>query len=251
MATATASKAEGLRLVSLKRVHDKMLEEMPEGSSHDALGCELCAMDDDNHPSRRGGSVGKTFTEEEMAEQIKTATADLEEQVKQLRTAQGQNEVEAKIAEATKPFEDRVAELQGQLDEKVLEAKLEKERAEGILSWLEEQKTEAEEQAALEQRKGERIEKVREVTKFDDDYIEQNSDRWAAMADEAFEAVLDGWKEQAAAYGDDLRPATSELPRETAFRASSESGPTSKRRTSAAREVMGFRRQGIDARTIR
>jgi hypothetical protein len=254
MATATASKSDEIRLAGKKREHDKLLEQQPEDATHDSRSCFFCAMDED---TPRGGSVSdKTFTQEDLDAAIAKAVGDakgpLEEQVRELRAAQGQSEVEAQVAEATQPLEARIAELEAELDNKTNEAETQQKRADGIVAWLEEEGQKAEQAQANEARKAERTEKVREAANFSDEYVEQNAERWAAMDDEAFEAAVDGWREQAAAASNGAlgRPATSELPRETALQASRENGGKSTGRTSAVREVMGLRRRGVDPRRI-
>lgn len=185
-------------------------------------------------------STGNTYTEEELAAAIAAAVSPLEATVAQLREAQQSSEVAEQISAATAPLEAQIAELQTQLDEATLRAETEKERADGIVAWLESEATAKTEADAAEARKAERVAKIAEVAKFPDKYVEDNADRWAAMEEDAFSAFLEGCGEIASANG-------SKLPAFTGLQASREDKKTN---GSAVREVMRLRRSGVDPRTI-
>jgi len=232
-----------------RQLHDELLGQMPEGAVHDRLQCPLCAEDETaggSDASRREGRVStKTYTEEEVAQAVAEAIKPLEEEAAKLRVAQQSSEVAEQIAAAVEPLETRVSELQAELDEATLRAQTEKDRADGIVAWLDEEGTKAEEAAAVSARKDERVAKVAEVAKFPDEYVEANADRWAAMSDDDFEVALEGWREIASTNGT-VKVPTSELPRETAMGGSRDGAA----KPSAARELIRMRQHGIDIRTF-
>jgi DNA repair exonuclease SbcCD ATPase subunit len=230
----------------LKELHDQLLERKPEGASHDEGTCPLCNVEiaASQETETEGGSV-KSYTEEEVQALLASATKDLEAKVSELQGAQHASAIEAQISEAKAEAETKVAELQAELDTTTLKATRADEEKQEILAWLEAEAKTAEEKAALEARRDERVAKVREVASFSDEYVEKRATDWAAMSDEAFEAALEDWK----AVAGEKKGETSEtkVATETAMTASRDDNKTA---SSVLAEVLNLRFQGIDPRTV-
>jgi hypothetical protein len=233
----------------LKDLHDALLEERPEGVEHDSLNCPLCGDVPVETASAdpTGGKVSdeKTYTEAEYT-QLVAQVSSLEAQIAELTKAAEVEAIDARIAEAKADLEAQVADLQSKLDTAVLEAEASRTELDNVLSFLASEQAAAEEAAALEARREERIAKVKEVASFPDDYLETNAERFAAMSDEAFEAALEDWKT--------IAPKTEKVEEEgellpsTAMTASRTT--TTNTDKSLLREVMSLRDHGVDVRTI-
>jgi NADH dehydrogenase/NADH:ubiquinone oxidoreductase subunit G len=224
-------------------LHDRWLEKKPEGAKHDSDTCSVCLAGSSPH----GGdmSEGKTFSEAEVADlvasKVAEATAPLNEKIAEFQGSQQAAEVDANIAQLTAEHEAAIADLRKELDEAVLDAKAAKDEHAALTSYLEGLKTEADREAEIERLSAERTAKVAEVASFPEDYVKTNTARWAGMEEEAFTAYLDDLKAAGA------KPAsTSGIPNQTALTASREEhGPTD-----AVKEVIRLRADGIDPRHI-
>lgn len=173
-----------------QQFHDALVEQMPEGATHDRETCEFCAAT--SSASAEGGNV-TTFTAEEVEEAVATATAALEARIAAMETAATASEIEAKIEAAKADSAAEVAEVRAQLDTAVLAAEKAERELEATIAYLNE--TAAAETAAAEAaaRKDERIAKVREAANFPEEYLVANADRYAAMSDEDFEDRVAEW----------------------------------------------------------
>jgi DNA repair exonuclease SbcCD ATPase subunit len=235
----------------LKDLHDALLEERPEGVEHDALSCPLCGDVPTETASAEttdtGGNVSdeKTYTESEynrLAEKV----SSLETQIAELSEAAEAEAIDARIAEAKADLETQVADLQSKLDIAVIEAEASRTELNDVLAFLASEEAAAEEAAALEARRDERIAKVKEVASFPDDYVEANADRFVAMSDEAFEAALEDWKTivpKAEKSDQDELPAVTAM---VASRSTTNSNPD----RGLLREVLNLREHGVDVRSI-
>lgn len=166
-----------------------------------AKECPFChaaeGVDDPEEPV-----TAKTFTEAELSAEVQKAvaeaTAPLQSQLNELLASQTQTAVDKAIADALAPVQAELAEVQGKLDVAVAEAKSERESHEAIVAYLEAEAATAAEAAEVAARKDERIEQVRETKAFDDEYVEENAERFAAMSADEFESRLTEWKAIAA-----------------------------------------------------
>lgn len=244
--------ATTIALRSAKEVHDALLAEKPEDADHDITQCALCAMTDAD-PDETGDTGGTmTYTEEELRAAcdaaVTTATAPLAAKVQELEDERASSASQQERDEALAAFEAEKSELQARLDEAVLQAQTEKERADGIVSWLEEEGEKAEQAALVAARKDERLTAVREAANFPDEYLESNAERWAAMSDEDFEARLGEYR-VIAGKSSDTGKGGDTLPTHTALHASREGRETTAK-TSAVKELFALRRDGVDVRTL-
>lgn len=230
----------------LKELHDRLLEMKPEGASHEPSDCGVCngtLVDPElAHEIPEGGTL-KTYTEEEY-NALLAQVADLETKVNELDSVRHESEVEARIAEAKAQFETQVSDLQAQLDTAVLEAQAAKDEKDGMLAYFDQLKAEEEAAAQIAALREERIGRIKEVASFPDEHIAARADAWAALDEEAFEAVLADWKAIASKAG--VTPEV--VPTDTAMTASRDT--TSQPSGGTLREVLGLRFQGVDTRAV-
>lgn len=235
----------------LKALHDRMLAEQPEGASHDAATCGLCTpgLLETASTTLTGGSVSeKTRTEDEYNKLVSEVEA-LKAQVAEYSATANEAEVDAKVSAATAELEQQVAALQAQLDTAVAEAETSKQQHEALVAFLEAEQAAQAEAAALEARKAERIEAVKEAAPFTDDYIAENADRWAGLSDDEFAAAINDWKAVAAKAAAAVTEKADDdkddiVPAETAMKASADKG------SNPLVEVMDLRFTGQDIRNI-
>jgi DNA repair exonuclease SbcCD ATPase subunit len=182
--------ADGKGVNALRAMHDRLLVEQPEGAVHDEDACPLCGSEDDD---TEGGWMA-TFSEEELQaaieEAIDAATGPLKNRIAELEASQQQSEADSALTD----LKAKIAELESQLDAAVLEASQAKEEKDNLQKAWDDEKAEADAATELAARRDERLQKVREVASFPDDYLEKNADRFAAMSDEDFTARLEEWQ---------------------------------------------------------
>lgn len=177
--------------MSSKDLHDLALKIKPEGDSHDESSCKYCQETRDDHT---GGNVSKTYTEEELKIEVAEATKALADRVAELESAKAADEVDARVTELKAEYEEKIADLQKVMDDKVIEAEGAKTELENTLSYLtaeDQAKTETEE---AEARKAERVAQVKEASNFPDDYLDANAERWSKATDEEFAAMVEDYK---------------------------------------------------------
>jgi chromosome segregation ATPase len=215
----------------LKRLHDQLLEAKPEEALHDEQQCELCAESFDNQgvsvdDQPEGGSMSedaKTYSEDDLKAAVEKAVSDvkseLQSKLSELEDSKQQSDIDKAVADAIASSDESIKELQAKLDAAVLEAETERKSREELEASIETERKQVEEAAALEVKKTERIEAVKEVASFPDDYLTENSERWALMADDEFAKSIEDWKVIAAKSDDNT-----EAPTKTAMTASREEG---------------------------
>lgn len=234
----------------VKELHDWLLTQKPETSDHDVAACVICnpgaaPSAQDNPADAEGGSVSDTYTEEELAAKVAEATAALEAKVKALETAQVTTEVEAKLAEAKAEADAKIAELQTQLDVAVAATDAAKTEKDALVAYLEAEVQAAAEAAAKAARRDERLAKIKEAASYSEERLEANADRWAAMDEDAFEALLADLNDVAAKK---TEPGSTDIPSTTAMTAGQ---TTTTGSSNVLKEVLNFRRDGVDPRTLR
>jgi DNA repair exonuclease SbcCD ATPase subunit len=226
----------------LKELHDRLLAAKPEGASHDESTCPVCTPSvtpEAAHEDQQGGSM-KTYTEDEY-NSLLVQVADLESKVKELEGVRAESEVEARVAEAKAQFDSQVEDLQAQLDTAVLEAKTAQDEKANLIAYFEELKAHEERAAEIASLREQRIARVKEVASFPEDHIAARADAWAALDEEHFEALVADWAAIA------KKESNGEIPVETAMVASRSDNPS---KDDALRDVLRFRFQGIDTRTV-
>lgn len=232
--------------MTLQEQHDQLLLEKPEEANHDTEGCPFCNLELNIDNSIGGGDM-KTYTEEDFTSAVQEAVAplqaaadarvsELQLEIEELRTTQAQSEIDGQVAEVQADLdkaEVRVAEAERKYDD--------------LVAYLTAEAIAVTEAANLEALRETRREAVKQATALSDEVIDQRLDRWVAMDDESFEAVLEDWKALSAASRETEEASeASEIPRETAMsniREHTESG-------SVASEVFGARNAGVDVRYL-
>jgi hypothetical protein len=236
----------------LQEFHDLLLEQKPENAVHDAETCPFCnenASENSNNDYSIGGGDMKTYTEDEFTAAVTEAVsplqaaadakvAELQTEIDELRTSQARSEVEGQIADLQADLdkaEIRVAEAERKYDE--------------LVAFIEAEAAAAEQAALVELRRSERRDAVKSAAPFADDYIDANLDRWVAMEDEAFEAVIEDWKAVSATarQSDEVAEEASEVIAETAM---SNVRNEDHSAGSLASTVFAARSHGVDVRYL-
>lgn len=227
-------------MMTLKEQHDKLLEEMPEGASHDADGCPICNPENDDS---FGGGDMKTYTEEEFTAAVQEAVAPLQAAA-EARVAELEAQVTAMRASAEhEEAKGQIAEVQAELDKAELRVSAAEQKYADLVAALEEAAAAEAEATARSERQTERLEAVKANASFSDEYVSNNIDRWVAMSDEDFAALIEDWKAVSAASSD-AEPSLAL--RDTAMSNLRDDKPT----RSVASDVFGARNKGIDIRTL-
>jgi hypothetical protein len=222
---------------SLKELHDRLLDEKPEGAVHEADSCPFCtAMEE----SADGGN-DMTYTEDELKakvdEAVQAAIQERDAKIADLSAAQQTSETAKAVSDAVAAKDTELADLRGELDKAVLEAANAKADRDAVVAWLEGEKTAAEQRDAAAARKDTRLAKLKEVAHFPDDYLEQNADRFAAMSDEEFDARCTEY----AALSGNGKSGNSEIPSTTPGLKAGLEGPGTSR-SSAVKELLALSR---------
>jgi hypothetical protein len=234
--------------MSSKELHDRWLEQKPEGASHPE-DCPFCLEAKLDPTGGAGDSMSdKTHTAEDIAAAVALATKPLEDKIRDLEAEASKDETAAQIAEATAELETKLADAQGELDVKVAEAEAAKQELADVIAFLEAEEAAKTEAAAAEARKAERVEKVKESANFSDDYLAENADRWAKMADEDFDALVETIK--TAAPKKEGASADDKIPADTKLAGASEKASQGEGGGSALSTILDLRRAGIDARRL-
>lgn len=224
--------------MDLKEQHDKLLAERPPGAEHDTENCQYCTESND----LEGGEMSSTYTEDEMKAALEEAIA------KALAPYQEEAALEAiakAIEDAKAPLVTQVAELQNAVDTATLRAETAEQALEAKNAEIEAAEKAAEEAATLATRREERKDAVKEFA-FKDEFITERLDRWVAMSDEDFSALLDDWK-AVSAKKEEKKVTPTQLPTATALKATSEDDGD---KYAARREVSRLGLRGTDIRTL-
>jgi chromosome segregation ATPase len=243
--------------VDEKDMHDLLLSVKPDGAVHDATACRWCSpATATEHNERTGGGVlDVSITQEDIDKAVAAAVGPLQTELDALRQFKAEVEstdaVNAARAEAQAEIEAikaQIDELQTKLDAATIEATEAKTKYDEVVAWLDEEATKAEQEAQVAALREERVEAVKALKVFPDEYVVENADRYARMDAELFEANLADWKAIKATKAPEGEE-EEELPSTTTFVATRDDD--GKPKASAMREVMSLRNAGIDLRRIR
>lgn len=231
----------------LKGLHDQLLEQMPEGAEHDESDCSLCAMEaDESHDTTPGGLMPESFTQEEVDAAVAAATAALHTRLEELGAQVQETEVGRAIAAAVADKETSISELQAQLDAaEAARTAAESQLTETKQFWVDAIATH-EQELTFAARRDERITQAKEAGVFSEDYVADNADRFAAMADDDFANRLTEWRLIAAKPAEPVAP--SKIPATTALSASQVDLTVP--RTSQLGLIGEMRAKRIDPRTL-
>ena len=230
-------------IVQIRALHDRLLEVKPDGASHDEGDCPLCAVMAAD--TRTQGGVMAEFTQQDLDAAVTAATGPLQQKLTELEAQAQETEVGKAVAAAVAERETQIAGLQTQLDS----ATAARTAAESKLSETEQFWTDAitahEEAAATAARRDQRVGQAAELGVFNEEYISQNADRFAAMSDDDFAARLEEWRLIAA----EAKPAGATVPDRTAMTAS-RTAPAVPATGSTLGRLADLRRRRVDPRTL-
>jgi hypothetical protein len=229
---------------ALKAIHDQLLAEQPEGAVHDEQTCPFCVLEalEASGQEPEGGLMGQ-FTQEELDAAIAAATTPLQTRLAELEAAAQETEVGKAVADATEPLNTRITELEGQLDATTIEKAAAEEAKTKVEEFWATAVAEHEAATVAAARRDERLTKLKEVApEKAHEYLESNADRFAAMADEDFDARIEEYRAIAAKEG-----GSDEIPVQTALVAARESAAPAN--GSMLGEIPNLRR-ALDPRTL-
>lgn len=160
------------------------------------------------------------MTDEEVAAKVSQAVADamapLQAQIAErdakiaelsdkVESSETDQAIDKAVADAVAPLTEKVDTLQTALDAAELARGAAETERKALVDWLE---GEAETQAAADRREA-RIQVVKDIGNWPEDTFDESKpankdriDKWAAMADEVFEDLVEGWKVGAPAKAD-------------------------------------------------
>lgn len=182
----------------LKEAHDKILAEMSaeEVTAHEAT-CLFCNPELTEEDSNERGEM-KSFTEQEKDEAVKTAVAEalapLQDELDKLKADKADGEVDARITEAKAEADKLVADANLEKDQAVAEATAAAKKHDDLVAYLEKLQADAEAAELAETRKTERLDALKAVADFPEDYVADNLERWVAMDDEQFGSMVETLK---------------------------------------------------------
>ena len=189
-------------LEELQKRHDELLANKPAGMSevdfaqHIADHKSTCAFcnEDIDISSQEGGDMDKEFTQEDIDAAVKEATAPLQAELDKIKSKAAEGEIDARVAEAEAAGEAKVADIQTKLDEAVNAKGAAESELANVLAYLEQEETVKAEAERKESLKAERRQALVENTNMNEQYIDENIDRFVAQDEEQFNAFLEDMK---------------------------------------------------------
>lgn len=187
----------------LRKQHDDLLANKPEEMSDGEFAAlienhkETCPFCNDKliaNDDPEGGDMDKTFTQEELDAAVLAAVAPIQAELKSLKDAAAEGEVETRVAEAKAERDQEVADLQAQLDEAVNAKGAAETELANALAYLKAESEASELAELFTAIKVDRKAKIEEVANFPEEYLEANLDRWCEKDEEEFAAMLADWK---------------------------------------------------------
>lgn len=181
---------------SLKEQHDKLLAEKPDDVEHDTANCVICTPN--TITTNPGGGDMKTYTEDEFTAAVQEAVASLQS-INDTKVADLQTKVDELTAKLElDEFESQIADMQAKLDLAEAATAVAVKETVDLVAYLEGLEAEAAEAARLETIKTDRRAAIAEATAFSDEQIDAKIDRWVAMDEDMFNAILEDLKAVAA-----------------------------------------------------
>lgn len=203
-----------------------------------------------SHPL--GGDMDKTYTEDELKAEVAKVLAPMQAELDTLKAAADADAREAEFTALKEAHATEVAELTTKLDAATTEAAAVKSEFDTYKTSIETAAREVAEAAERAERTEARLTAVKEVASYPEEFIADNTERWVAMSDEDFEAVVAGYKASAAAAVAASKSSSEkkEVNLGTVLGGEREVSSTDDDRMSGVRGLFGLREQGIDPRTV-
>lgn len=185
-------------------------------------------------------------------EKANAEIAKLKAELQQLKAEASAQVVDSKIAELTEShaaaLEEKDAEVaaaKAETDAAILKAEQAESKYTELVEFLDAETAKAQAEAAFAARKEERVAKVKEVASFSDEHIDRRSAEWAALEDEAFEALI---ADLSAIASKSDGPADEKLPAATAMKHTGDDGDGD---GSSYADLFDMIRDGEDFKSIR
>jgi hypothetical protein len=230
----------------LRQAHDELLKNKPDTAVHDETDCIFC---NEEFNSEGGGDM-KTFTEDELNAAVEAAIEPVQAELNELKNAQAQGEVDTRVAEANAEADRRVAEVQTQLDEAMVQKGAAEKELSDTVDFLVAEEAAKREAAEIAARTDERKVSIEELAVFEADYVEANMERWLALEDEDFAALVEDWKTIASSKASESEGEESEttpIP-DSAMNSTRDSAGSSK--TDDFSDILGARKAGVNIHNI-
>lgn len=129
-----------------------------------------------------------------VAEAVRTATDPLKERIAELEAGRDEGAlleaIAAVVTEATTPLQEQVTELQSKLDTSEAEKAAAVQKLADVTAYLEAEV----EKTELEEKKTARRAEAEEIAPFDEKYLDEEAERFAAMSDEDWGKLTASWK---------------------------------------------------------
>lgn len=187
----------------------------------------------------------KTYSEDEVEALVQKAVADATAELSTKLAgieAEKTDAEKAEVATQMAELDEKIKELHAKLDTAVLETANANQEKADLVAYLESVNADAERAAEIASLRTERVAKVAEVAAFPQEYLDANTDRWAAMTEQDFEAAVADYAVVAKKDS-----GTNQIPSGTALTATKE---VSTNEGSAFGAIFSLRSVGVDARTI-
>lgn len=192
----------------------------------------------------------RMFTEDELTSAVQEAVAPVKAELDALHASLAEGEVENRIDAIRAETETHVAELQAKLDAAEIRANEAEAARDEVFAWLRAEADAVAAAAEHAERTEARLALVKDSANFSDEYVAENIDRWVAMDDESFAALVEDWKAvQTAARASHEDADLAGIPVETAMD-TARTTTTTTGSDSVVGEVFNLIRQGVDPRTI-
>jgi hypothetical protein len=230
--------------LSLREQHDLLLEQIPEGAIHDTEGCPFCSPD--LSANSDGGGDMKTYTEDEFTTAVQEAVAPIQAAA-EAKVNELQSELDGlKVTQAKGEAEGRIAELQVELDKAEINLTNANAKYDELVAYLESVEAAKVEAAAQEALRETRAAALAESTPLAQERIAEIVDRFIAMDDESFAALVEDYKTVSSASTKETEETSVDIPRETAMSNVRDENSSSKGYAS----VFAARNTGNDIRYI-
>lgn len=190
-------------VIDYKEQHDMLISQKPSDMSQadfDQLieehkaECSFCNSNLDTGPKERGDNMGENFTQEDVDAAVEAAVAPVQTELDGLKAFLGEAEEDERVAAVKADYETQVNDLKAELDAAKNEAGAAKDELESTLQFFADLQELADLHELYEARKEQRKADVADAASFTEEYIDENIDRWAAMSDEDFAAVVADWR---------------------------------------------------------
>lgn len=231
----------------LNEIHNKLTELFPEDASHEEANRPFS-----NDNSYGGGDTmteTKTYTEDELSAAVEAALAPVKEAADAIKAQNEtlESEIESlRAANEAEEVEDAVESAKAETDRAEARAAAAEQELAELKTWLDEQAELEEIATYLEDLKAERLEVVKEASALSDEYIEGRIDRWVAMSDDDFAALVEDLK--VAASASESSSKSEEAPAsETAM---SNTRPENAEKSVSAKMIYAAAREGVDIRRL-